>query len=118
LSADAQLILLRAAHTIIVALNGAGILYTIYCGAKGQFGWLLWASIVLSAGIAIGLAVNGLLCPLQTLARHISGVEGWAPDLYLPNWVAFLIAPVYGTLMGVGYGLVGWRLLQRRGHGL
>ncbi len=109
-----QLAILKAAHTLIVALNGAGILYTIYCGARGRFGWKLWAAIALSAGIALGLAINGLVCPLQSLARRISGAEGWAADLFLPHWAAYLIAPVYGALMVVGYGLVAWRIIERR----
>jgi hypothetical protein len=114
LSAETQIVILRVAHTVIVALNGAGILYTIYCGIKGTFGLLLWASVLLSAGIALGLLINGFICPLQTLARKIIGVESWAPDLYLPQLAAWLIAPVYGALMAVGYGLVAWRLLQQR----
>jgi hypothetical protein len=113
MSAETQIVLLRAAHTLIVALNGAGILYTIYCGVRGRFDRMLWAAVALSAGIAIGLAINGLICPLQTLARRITGIEGWAPDLFLPHWAAWLIAPVYGSLMAAGYGLVVWRLVQR-----
>lgn len=114
MSPDVQLALLKAAHTAIVALNAAGVLYTVYCGVRGRFGWLLWASIALSAGIALGLAINGLICPLQSLARRIAGVDGWASDLFLPHWAAYLIAPVLGPLMALGYGLVAWRLVQRR----
>jgi hypothetical protein len=114
MNAETQLILLRAAHTLIVALNGAGILYTIYCGVRARFDGKLWAAVALSAGIALGLAINGLICPLQILARRITGIEGWAPDLFLPYWAAWLIAPVYGSLMALGYSLVLWRLVQRR----
>ncbi len=113
MSLDAQLFLLRLAHTAIVALNAAGVLYTIHCGLKNRFDWKLWAAMALSAGVALGLAVNDFICPLQSLARRIAGVEGWTPDLFMPNWAALLIAPVLGPLMALGYGLVLWRLVQR-----
>lgn len=108
-----QLVMLRAAHTLIVALNAAGILYTIHAGLANRFGPLLWAAMALSAVIAAGLALNNFVCPLQNVARAIAGTDRWTPDLFMPNWAAYLIAPVLGPLMALGYGLVLWRFVQR-----
>jgi hypothetical protein len=116
MTVEMKLLTLKFAHTVVVAANAAGILYTIYCGLTGRFTLLLWLAVGLSALIAVGLAVNDFICPLQTLARRIVGVDAWTADLFMPNWAAYLIAPVLGPLMAVGYGLIGWRL-WRRGRG-
>lgn len=117
MSADVQLFLVQSVHTLIVALNAAGIGYIIWCGARDRFDLWLWAALALSAGIALALALNDFMCPLQNVARAIVGTDAWVRDLLVPNRMAALIVPVLGPLMALGYALVGWRLLQRRRGG-
>lgn len=115
MSAELQLDVIRGVHTFAVALNALAILHVIYCGLTGRIGVWTWVSVGYSAFIAIGLAINSRVCPLQTLAQHVAGTDRWVRDLFFLNEVAHLIAPVLGTGMAIGYGLVAWRLWRRRG---
>lgn len=115
MSVELQLDLIRGVHTLAVVLNALGIACVIVSGVTGRIGRWTWAAIGYSAFIALGLAINGRVCPLQTLAQHVAGTDRWVRDLFFLNEVAHLIAPVLGAGMAIGYALVAWRLWRRRG---
>lgn len=114
MSVELQLDLIRGVHTFAVALNALAILQVIHSGLTGRIGVFTWMSVGYSALIALGLVINGRVCPLQTLAQQVAGTDRWVRDLFFLNEVAHLIAPVLGAGMAIGYGLVAWRLWQRQ----
>ena len=114
MSADGQLLILKAVHTGVVFLSASATCYILYCGIKNRLGFWLWMALAYVVLIGVGLVANGGMCPLQNLARAIMGADRWVPDLFMPNWVANLIVPVLAPLDAIGAILVIWRLLQRR----
>ena len=114
MSADGQLLILKAVHTGVVFLSASATCYILYCGVKNRLSGWLWAALVYVVLIGVGLVTNGGRCPLQDVAQAIKGTGRWVPDLFMPNWAANLIVPVLAPLDVIGAGLVAWRLFQRR----
>jgi len=111
---DVLLLILKAVHTAIVFLSASATCYILYCGVKNRLDRWLWAALAYVVLIGVGLVANGGMCPLQNLARAIMGTNQWVPDLFMPNWMANLIVPVFAPLDAIGAILVAWRLFQRR----
>jgi len=88
------LLILQTVHSGIVCVSFAsvGILWwSVLTGRSGR--WTVFAAAWLIA-IALGLVLNGFVCPLQNVARWIEGTDRYVPDLLTPNWYNALIVPV------------------------
>ncbi|MEO1101859.1 MAG: hypothetical protein AAFW65_08435 [Pseudomonadota bacterium] len=110
---DTQIALVKATHTAIYFINVSGIIYMIWCGITNRFNRLTWAAFALSAIIAIQLPLNGWECVLRTWIVHLAGTP-YVSDLYLPNWVGWWAVPSVAPFNALAYGLIIWRLIQRR----
>lgn len=111
---DAALWWLRFIHTVIFAVAALAIVTTPISALRGRVTGWTWAGVGYTAVIGVALALNGCVCPLQTLARHIAGVDHWISDIFLPEWMANAIVPVCTPIAFAGYALVLWRVIQSR----
>ncbi len=111
---DTQFLILKSVHTLITVLGASSVLYILYCGVRGRTGRLLSAAIIYTAIIGLLLAFNGGTCILQSWARRLLHTDYWVSDIYIPDWAANLITPIFVPLAIIGYGLIAWRRIQRR----
>ena len=116
--AETQLLILRAAHTAVFAVEVAAILYMIWRGLRGPLDrWCLFA-VILTAGTGLGLLLNNGDCIFHTWAADVSGDDG-VSDLFLPLAAANLIFPVSLPFVTLGYVLLlrRWLLGRKAGRG-
>ncbi|MEZ5892068.1 MAG: hypothetical protein R3C58_02820 [Parvularculaceae bacterium] len=108
---------LKLVHTLIAAVNIAAIFYILYCGLRDRHGF--WLNAALSA-VALELACLALFrgdCPIQLYARRLQGSETWVSDLFVPDWFALHIMPIFAPVILIGLALVGRNAWRRRNKG-
>ena len=99
-----RLAAIKAIHTVVWAFFVACILAIWIFALRGEF-----VPAALSIGIVlvevIVLILNGWQCPLTTVPARYTGERHDNFDIYLPEWLARHIKPIFGTLYVAGIAL-------------
>lgn len=99
---------LKLLHTAITALNTGAVAYIFYCGLRRREDAWLDLAIALVMVEAVALAAFEFRCPLQYVARALSGSAGPVNDIFLPQWLAAWIVQACVPFALAGLALV-WR---------
>lgn len=99
------LIVVRLVHTLVWSFFFVCILALPIVGLLRRFDWaaILTAPVLLEIA---ALALNGWRCPLTNLAARFATETPPGFDIYLPQWLARLNKPLFGTLFLVIEGIV------------
>ena len=111
--AETQLLVLRAVHTAVFALEVAAILYMIRRGLRGPPDLRCLLAVLLTAGTGLGLWLNDGDCIFHTWAVQVSG-DAEVSDILLPPAAARLIFPVSLPFVSLGYVLLAWQWWRAR----
>ncbi|MFW6027568.1 MAG: hypothetical protein ACOC91_02050 [bacterium] len=108
---DMALAAIKLTHTLVFGLSVAAILYTLWAGLTRTLTPLLWVSVSFPALVWLGLKVNNDECILQTWSKRLHGSDEWVSDIYIPDWLAVRVRPIFTPLYAVAVTLLAVRLL-------
>lgn len=108
------IVAIKSLHTAVLVVMSCSVGYVLYSGVTGQRGTLLWVAIGLIAFEGVVLLLNGVRCPLTTLAQRLGDETG---DDYLSSWLfrrsaIRSIVPICSGLFLLGLLLVGASALR------
>jgi hypothetical protein len=92
---------IKAAHTFVWAFFVASILAIWVFAWRAEFFNAALAIGVVFVEVAV-LVVNGLRCPLTSLAARYTEYRGANFDIYLPEWLARHNQLTFGALYAAG----------------
>jgi polyferredoxin len=98
-SADAAaraLTAVRALHTTIWGFFASSIVAIPIATQLGEFTAALWMSLFVWGEVGV-LLLNGMRCPLTTLAARYTDDRTDNFDIYLPRWLARHNQLIFGT---------------------
>ena len=100
---------IKLAHTVAWAFFVAAIVAIPLAAWYHRFGWALVAALVVAGEVAI-LALNGMKCPLTSIAARYTSDRRDNFDIYLPLFVARYNKEIFGTLYvaALAFALVRW----------
>ncbi len=105
---------LKLVHTLIALINAGAVFYILYCGIADRHGrWLNIALVILALEIFC-LAIFRGDCPLQLYARRQAGTSGHVSDLFVPDWVALNMVPLFTPITLLAFALVARNAWRRR----
>lgn len=78
------IVAIKSLHTAVLVVMSGSVGFVLYSGVTGQRGNLLWVAIGLIAFEGVVLLLNGVRCPLTTLAKRLGDETG---DDYLSGWL-------------------------------
>lgn len=111
------LLILQSVHSAIFAISLAATAWLWLCLISGRRSRLLWFAMVWLGLIAVGLILNGGVCPLQTLARHIEQTDEYVQDMLTPEWFNDLVVPVLAPPAAIAIAALGfveiWKMRRR-----
>jgi hypothetical protein len=98
------LFLVKFVHTLAFFVLAPSTLYIFYCGLSGQRDVLLWWALGLVTLESVVFLGNGRRCPLTKLAQQLGDPTGndLIADLFLPEWLAQRIMPIFGSMFVIG----------------
>lgn len=100
-----RLAIVRAVHTAVYAVMGIAAVALLFAGVTGARGMWLWISLALLSVEGLVFALNGMRCPLTTMAhrygaRHDSTFGTFAfDDLARRAFPLLVLATAIGTLL-------------------
>ena len=92
---------IKLAHTVVWAFFAVAIIVIPVLAWYGQFGWMSVAVALVLVEVAI-LLVNGLRCPLTSIAARHTEDRRENFDIYLPLWLATYNKQIFGVLFVAG----------------
>jgi hypothetical protein len=103
--------LIKSIHTAVWAFFAGAILAIPVAAFRQRFDWVLIFTAIVMVEVAV-LALNGLRCPLTTIAARYTSDRRSNFDIYLPSWLATYNKQVFGSLFlaGVSFALLRWML--------
>jgi hypothetical protein len=104
----------KLAHTLIFAVVGACVLYTLYCGVTNQLTRWTWIGAVIVLAEGAVLAANGWRCPLTTYAERLGAADGAVAGIFLPKWFARRVFSICGLIFATACVLVAVRWFAAR----
>jgi hypothetical protein len=105
-----MLLALQIVHTLILVFNEMLAAYLVWCAVTGRGGRERWYAAIWLSGVLLLIIACGCECPLQRVARWITGVDHPVRDLLTPHWVNLLAVPVTIPIVTAAVGV----LLARR----
>ena len=104
-----QVVLIKAAHSVIFLVNCASVVHIFWTGLTGRrTRWTrpaLVAALVESA-VFVG---NRRHCPLTGMVERLGAQNGRVSDMLLPRWFADRIPLIFGPMLAIGLALMAWR---------
>lgn len=106
---SARLRAIKLVHTIIWAFFAACVVAIPVAAWAGRLGLALALTAIVLVEVGI-LALNGMSCPLTSVAARYTADREPNFDIYLPRWLARYNKAIFGTLYvaGAAYALVCW----------
>jgi len=107
-SADAAaraLTAIRALHTTIWGFFASSIVAIPIATQLGEFTAALWMSLFVWGEVGV-LLLNGMRCPLTTVAARYTDDRTDNFDIYLPRWLARHNQPIFGALFAGSQALL------------
>jgi hypothetical protein len=80
-----------------------------FTGRITTWTWVAGGLLLLESAV---LAAFRSTCPLTILAERQGAARGSVTDIFLPEWLAERIFPIFGSGFGVALLLILWRLVQ------
>lgn len=100
---------IKLTHTMVFLLSAGAIFFLLWAGLSGTLTSFVWIAAAVPALMGLGLKLNGDECILQTWAKRLQGSQEWVSDIYIPDWLALRIRPIFTPLYALGLVLVGMR---------
>lgn len=94
--ASASLVVVKAVHTAVFAIELASIGWLVLTGLTGRRDRSVAVASVLVLGEAGVFVANRGICPLTPMAERLGAVNGSVSDIFLPRAVARTI-PIWST---------------------
>lgn len=99
--AELSLFAIRLVHTIAWAVFAGAIIAIPPVIFLGYRRLAIWLSLLVWLEVGI-LAVNGLRCPLTSVAARYTANRAPNFDIFLPEWLARWNKWIFGTAFGIG----------------
>ncbi|UVK38519.1 hypothetical protein LHFGNBLO_005693 [Mesorhizobium sp. AR10] len=108
-SSAARLVTIKAIHTVVWALFVACILAIWVFALRGDYFYAALSIGVVMVEVLV-LVLNGLQCPLTSVAADYTDDRRDNFDIYLPEWLARHNKLIFGTLYvaGIAATLAKW----------
>ncbi|WP_322517132.1 hypothetical protein SR870_06135 [Rhodopseudomonas palustris] len=100
----------RAAHTAIWAFFASSIVAIPIATLLGQLTAALWMSLFVWGEVVV-LVLNGMRCPLTTVAARYTDDRADNFDIWLPRWLARHNQRIFGALFAASQLLLGYALV-------
>jgi hypothetical protein len=94
----AQLVLVKAVHTVVFVVELAAILWLVVTGVVGRRDRSTALATMLVVGEALVVVANEGVCPLTPIAERLGARHGGVSDMFLPDAVARTI-PLWSTAL-------------------
>ena len=102
---------IKAIHSLLFFLIGICTLYVLYTAITDNITPLTWFVFGVAVFELLILVLNNWVCPLTTYAERLGAERGSVADLYLPDWLADRLFPIFSVLFCITCLLLLWRLL-------
>jgi hypothetical protein len=98
------IVLIKSAHSGILLLMSATIVYVLYSAVTGTRGGLLWVALGLLVGECVAFLGGRARCPLTNLAKRLGDASGndYLSDWLLPRELIRYTVPTCGGLFALG----------------
>jgi polyferredoxin len=99
------LLAVRVAHTTIWGFFASSIVAIPIATQRGELTAALWMSLFVWGEIGV-LVLNGMRCPLTSLAARYTDDRADNFDIFLPRWLARHNLLIFGTLFAGSQALL------------
>jgi hypothetical protein len=106
---SARLRAIKLVHTVVWAFFASCVVAVPVAAWSGRLGLALVLAAIVLVEVGI-LALNGMSCPLTSVAARYTSDREPNFDIYLPRWLARHNKAIFGTLyvVGVAYTILTW----------
>ncbi|NGP87447.1 hypothetical protein [Fodinibius halophilus] len=98
-------------HSLLFFLIGISTIYVLITAILDHITVLTWIAFGIAVIELLALMLNNWRCPLTVFAEDQGAEVGSVADIFLPDWLADHIFPIFGILFTASCILLLWRLL-------
>ncbi len=104
-----QIVVIKAAHSVIFLVNCASIVHILWTGLTGRRSRWTRPALVAALVESVVFVGNRGHCPLTGMVERLGAQNGRVSDIFLPRWFADRIPLIFGPMLVIGLALMAWR---------